>query len=165
MTTLEITIKGIKKVDKRFKGVKKAIEDSWVSFERKVRTSVRMKSPIGGNKENRKGKTPTQILRRKDTGGNFRRSWNIPPSSPVKRSMDIRNSAEYAGAVIFGSEKGKKPWPNAGALTTDIGTVIYSNETMENGPNKGTFEQSVFDEDRLTDWYSKFLDEELTKIA
>jgi len=63
--------------------------------------------------------------------GQFRAGW-MPPetfaSHGIIAGIEITNNKDHAGPVTYGSEQGKKPWPNAGPLTVAMSGRIYSKQ-------------------------------------
>jgi hypothetical protein len=134
----KIDVTGIKATKRRVKSIGPKLTSAFGTLVKELRKSIKMKSPV--------------------VSYNFYRSWNIKP--PNKLTTEIINTAEYAEAIVYGGVPGQPPWPNAGPLTSEIGGRIWSNKTLDNPPNVGTFEQTVLDPDRINARFGKLVEEE-----
>lgn len=64
--------------------------------------------------------------------GRYRAAWT-PPSvqeGNLMVRMRISNTVKHAVPVTYGSEVGKKPWPNPGPKTVRQGNRIYSRQAV-----------------------------------
>jgi len=136
---IDLDMSGLKENVDRFKKAPGKVKEAFRLLTMEVRRDLKLKSPVDKR--------------------NFYRSWNIPPTKVFH--FDIRNTADYADAVVFGSVVGSKPWPSAGKKTSEIGGRVWSNKMLENPPNVGTFEQTVLDEDRLQSRFNTLISQEL----
>lgn len=149
---IRMNVTGVKKLDRKIKGIDNVLEEAWRKFSATTRAIVRAKSPV--------------------VSGEFYGSWNMPATYAKNLTLDIRNKQGYASAVVFGSTPGKPPWPSVGKKTMLADGRIHSSMTVDTAPNKfgnksgvkipaGTYEQGVFDQWRLQKSYEKHLKEEL----
>lgn len=60
--------------------------------------------------------------------GRYRAAWQPPDVSESEGLVEavIKNNISYARPVTYGSVKGQRPWPRAGARTIEHGGRIYA---------------------------------------
>lgn len=122
--SVRVEVRGFDAAAERLARVEDAISRDGVSRALRavaftVWGNIKHRSPVGESR---------RVRGSVEGGGRYRAAWQPPDVSEGDDKVEavIRNNVRYAYPVTYGSVKGQKPWPRAGARTIEHEGRIYA---------------------------------------